>query len=85
MRTTVDLDPDLLRKLRDAAHAEGVPFKTLLNRVLRRGLSEPIGKPARYVCPTFSMGEPRVALDKALALAAEMEDAEVVHELSLRK
>jgi len=38
-----------------------------------------------YVCPVFSMGESRVNLDKALSLAASLEDAEVLRELELRK
>ncbi len=31
------------------------------------------------------MGVPRVALDKALALAAALEDEEIVRELTVRK
>jgi hypothetical protein len=37
----------------------------------------------RYVCPTFSMGEPRwpVNFDRALALATELEDQEILARL----
>ena len=34
---------------------------------------------------TFAMGAPRIRLEKALALAAEIEDEESVRELVLRK
>ena len=76
MRTTIDLDPTLLDRLRHEAVSRGVPFKHLLNRLLHDGL-EPGTKPktAQYRCPTFAMGEPAgAALDKALALAAALDD-----------
>jgi hypothetical protein len=41
MRTTVDLDDTLLKRLRDEAHREGVPFRALLHRVIQRGLEPP--------------------------------------------
>jgi hypothetical protein len=90
MRTTVDLDPDLLRRLRDEAHRRRVSFKDLLNRVLRRGLESPArGKShARaYRCPTFRLGQPAASLDldRALAVAAALEDEEIARELNLRK
>jgi hypothetical protein len=76
MRTTIDLDPGLLDRLRHEAVRRGVPFKHLLNRLLRDGLqSGPAPKSARYRCPTFAMGEPAGdAFDKALALAAALDD-----------
>jgi len=38
MRTTLTLDDDLARKLRDRAHREGKSFKYVTNEVLRAGL-----------------------------------------------
>lgn len=86
MRTTVDIDPHLLKRLRQAAHREGVAFKQMLNRVLRRGLEEhpPKGR-TRYRCPNFAMGAPLRPLDKALALADTLEAEEIARELSLRR
>jgi hypothetical protein len=52
MRTTVTLENDLARKLKALAARRGLPFKQVLNEVIRRGLSgqEPApSKPARYV------------------------------------
>jgi len=84
VRTTVDLSPELLRRLRDQAHREGVSFKELINRVLHRGLEPrevPRSKPRPL--PTFSMGAPRpdLRLDKALGLAFGIEDEESLRKL----
>lgn len=86
MRTTVDLDPHLLKRLRDEAYRRGVSFKDLLNGVVRRGLEQRAAPKAnRYRCPGFSMGVPLRSLDKALAIADAHEEDEVARELMLRK
>ncbi len=88
MRTTVDLDDDLLKRLRREAHRRRVPFKQLLNRVLRRGLDDRAGAPpVPYECPAFSMGQAAssIDLDKALRLADALEDEETGRELERRK
>jgi hypothetical protein len=87
MRTTVDIEPGILKRLRQEALRRRVPFKHLLNRLLRQGLeAPPAGRPARYRCPTFAMGSPaRLNLDKALDIAAALEDDETLRELELRK
>ena len=86
MRTTVDLDPGLLRRLRAEAHRRAVPLKQLLNQVIRLGLDAP-STAEPYHCPTFAMGRPAssVNLDKALQLAAGLEDEETAREMQLRK
>jgi predicted DNA-binding ribbon-helix-helix protein len=38
MRTTLTLDDDVARKLRELAHRRRVSFKELVNTILRRGL-----------------------------------------------
>lgn len=88
MRTTVDLDAHLLKRLRAEAQRRGVTFKEMLSGVLRRGLDEPrAASPARYRCPTFAMGvrTPLIDLDKALAIASGLEDDELARKLALRK
>ncbi|MBC8089348.1 MAG: antitoxin [Phycisphaerae bacterium] len=88
MRTTVDIEPQLLKRLRDEAHKRGVPLKDFLNGVIRRGLDERVSNPpTRYRLPTFNMGNPvdGRSLDKALALAAELEDEEEIRKLNMRK
>ncbi len=88
MRTTVQIDDDLLRELKQQAHREGTSLARLMNRVLRQGMSalRQANKPGRpYREKTFRMGEPRVSLDKALALSASLEDDEVREKLARRK
>ena len=86
MRTTIDIEPGLLKRLRAEAHRRGVSFKAVVNRALHRGLADgPRVRADRYRSPTFAMGTPTRALDKALALAETLEDTEIVRELGLRK
>jgi hypothetical protein len=86
MRTTVDIEAPLLKRLRTEAKRRGVTFKDLLQGLIRRGLQEP-GSRAPYRVPSRSMGIPeeQVRLDKALALATALEDEEIARELTLRK
>lgn len=86
MRTTVTLDPDVATKLKREARDRGISFKEALNSSVRRGLSDGTASPRPYRAPTRSLGaRPGVDLDRALSLAAGLEDAEVVRKLSLRK
>lgn len=87
MRTTLTVDDDLLRQLKQQAVKSRVPLRRLINSTLRKGLAAPPrARPRKpYSCPTFSLGQPRLNLDKALALAASLEDAEVLREIELRK
>ena len=47
MRTTLTLDPDLAKKLKDLAHRRGQSFKQTLNEVVRRGLAAQGERPKR--------------------------------------
>ena len=88
MRTTVRIEDDLMRQIRERAHREGTSLTKLINRVLRDGITAArVGGKAmpRYREKTFAMGQPNVNLDKALVLAASMEDEEVREELARRK
>jgi hypothetical protein len=86
MRTTVTLDPDVDAKLRAAMRERGVSFKVALNEAARAGLNGSAPAARRFRMPTSSLGvRPGVNLDKALQLAGEMEDAEIVRKLELRK
>ena len=85
MRTTITLDADLAARLRAIARERGVSFKEAVNGAIRRGLSA--GTQAqRYHLPTRRMGlRPGIDLDQALRLAGELEDAETIRKLELRK
>ena len=86
MRTTIDLDPDVDARLRALARERGVPLRVVINEALRNGVSagrEP-GEP--YTLPSRPLGvRPGIDLDKALALAGDLEDDEIAHKLELRK
>ncbi len=76
MRTTVTLDPDVQRLLKDAAHRSGRPFKQVLNDAVRCSLHAPATAVPPFKQLVFSMGRNKVDLTKATALAAELEDQE---------
>ena len=85
MRTTVRIDDDLLKDLQRRAAAQSIPLSKLLNQLLRQAMAGKPLKRARYRERVFSLGRPRVPLDKALALAASEEDEEVLRKLAVRK
>lgn len=86
MRTTVTLDPDVAAALKQAARERRVSFKEVLNDAVRQGLREGGTAVQPYRVPARAMGlRPGIDLDKALAMAADEEDAEVVRELERRK
>jgi hypothetical protein len=87
MRTTVTLEPDLAAKLREHAREQGIPFKDALNGALRRGLAgEGSPGPRPYRVRPKRLGlRPGIDLEHALRLAGELEDAEIIRKLELRK
>lgn len=68
------------RRMRD----RGLSFKQALNQAVREGLApEP---PQPFSMPTSSIGfDPSLNLDKALRLAGELEDAELMRRMQARK
>ena len=89
MRTTLTLDDDLARSLKDVAHRQDEPFKAVVNRALRAGLaalSSPKA-PRRYQIKPFAMGDVSAGIDlvKALELSDRLEDDALVRKLELRK
>ena len=87
MRTTVTLDADTERLLRVAMRERGVSFKQALNEAIRAGLAPACGRPRRrFVWKTFRLGSEQLfRWDKALAVAAAMEDEEFARKLALGK
>lgn len=87
MRTTVTLDDDVAAQVREVARERGLSFKEALNSALRAGLSSArSSRTSRYRVPVRDLGlRPGVNLDKALQLAGQLEDDEVVRKLELRK
>lgn len=86
VRTTIDLDPDVDARLRALARERGVPLRTVINEALRRGTGSVATDTPGYNLPTRRLGvRSGIDLDRALALAGELEDDEVVRKLELRK
>jgi hypothetical protein len=86
MRTTVTLDDDVAAKLKQTARERGVSFKAVLNDAVRDGLNGQARSARRYRMPTYRMDVRKgVNLDKALRLAGELEDEEIVRKLVLGK
>lgn len=83
MRTTVTLDPDTHHLVRKLMRERGIGFKEALNLAIRMGLAP--AREAQGQTRTFDLGDPRVPVEKALHLAGELEDEELVRKLALRK
>lgn len=86
MRTTLRIDDDLVRELKERAQVAKVSLAQLVNDVLRRGLDAPdAATPEPTPQPTFRMGPARVDLTKALSIADTLEDEEVSRKLNERR
>jgi hypothetical protein len=87
MRTTVTLDPDVERLIKDAMRERRISFKEALNEAARDGLRGKERKSAKkFVQKTYPMGaEQLFRWDKALSVADAIEDEELNRKLSMRK
>jgi hypothetical protein len=79
VRTTVTLDADTESLVRRLMATRGVSFKQALNDAIRSGVQR---QPATvFRTRVRRMGRPRVALDRALQLAGELEDEEMLRRM----
>jgi predicted transcriptional regulator len=86
VRTTVTLDQDVAAKLRLLARERGVSFKAALNDAVRAGLGGGGRSVRPYRMPSRRMGvREGVDLDHTGRLLGELEDAEIMRKLQLRK
>ncbi len=86
MRTTVTLDPDIEKLIRDTMRQRGISFKQALNDAIRAGLAPKRNGSRRFTQKTYSLGaEQYFRWDKALAVADAIEDEELSRKLSLQK
>lgn len=86
MRTTVTLDSDIAAKLHAIARERSITFRKALNSVLRAGLAAERNTATPYRLPSRKLGlRAGIDLDKALRLAASLEDDETLRKLELRK
>jgi hypothetical protein len=84
MRTTVTLDPDVEAKLKATMRERGVSFKAALNEALRTGLADQTTPRRRFRVKSVPLGA-RFNIDKALTIAGEMEDDEIIRKLDMGK
>lgn len=85
MRTTVTLDEDVAAQLEQLRRERRISFKEAINSTLRNGLTRSAHR-RPYKIKARPMGlRPGINLDKALQLAADMEDEEIIRKLQLRK
>jgi hypothetical protein len=78
MRTTVTLDPDTESAVRQLMEQRGISFKQALNDAIRAGTHG--GTPV-FRTDVQRMGVPTVNLDRALQLAGELEDEEILRRM----
>ena len=75
MRTTVTLDPDVEQVIRRRMSERGQSFKEALNDVVREGSGM---RRSAFTTAVHTMGQPSVVLDRALGLAGDLEDDELI-------
>lgn len=76
MRTTVTLDADVEQLIRRRMAERQVSFKQALNEAIRDGA---VGRAAaQFSTRTADLGVPSVNLDRALQIAADLEDDELI-------
>lgn len=79
MRTTVTLDSDTEALIRRRMRERKVSFKEALNDAIREGLTAAAPRP--FVTEAAELGLPSVPLDRALQVAAEIEDEDLVRKM----
>jgi hypothetical protein len=79
VRTTITLEADTEAAVKQLMRERGLTFKQAVNEAIRAGTA-PSDRP-QYLVPTFNMGVPRIDITKALRLAAELEDEEIIRKL----
>jgi hypothetical protein len=89
MRTTLTIDDQLAKALKEAAQRSDKSFKDIVNETLRAGLmvQRALPKAKLYKVKPTSLGgvKPGIDLVKALALADQLEAEELVRKLQMKK
>jgi hypothetical protein len=81
MRTTLTLEPDVARLLKEEAHRQRKPFKQVVNEAIRRGLAPALttGSEGRFrVHPHKTTLRPGIDAGSLNRLVDELEDEAVM-------
>ena len=84
VRTTITLDDDTAALLQQHMRRRGLTLKQAVNDALRQALGTAGPRPT-FVTRAVDMGEPVLPMDRALALAADLEDEELLRKAAQRK
>ncbi len=84
MRTTVTLEPDVVEIIDRAIAEHKITFKEAVNDAIRRGFVSSMTEQP-FIQTTYDLGEPMIDLTHALAVASDLEDAEIVRKTELGK
>ena len=77
MKTTLNLDDDLMRAVRDRARRQGLTLTALISDALRRALAEPVPAKFRLDLPvTHGRRPPTVEIDSNAALEEYLDRVE---------
>lgn len=85
MRTTITLDAEARALVEREMRERQRSFKDVVNDAIKAGLGARARASAVVELPVHDLGVPLVDLDKALQLAGELEDEEILRELALGK
>jgi hypothetical protein len=83
MRTTVTLDPDVEQLIRRRMRERNQSFKEAINDAIREGALSLSSGRSVFKTETEAMGKPVVSLDRALQLAGELEDEELIRRMQV--
>jgi hypothetical protein len=83
MRTTITLEPDVDAIVRRLMRERRLTFKEAVNEAIRAAAPDATHAPFRT--PVHDLGAPALPLDKALRLAADLEDEAIINKLAARK
>ena len=82
MRTTLRIDDDLFRELKKRASSEGLTLSELVNLALRQSLSTEKRPRRVFRQKTRDLGRPSFDVTNANAVAAELEDQDILRKLA---
>lgn len=78
MRTTVTLEPDVEALLKQAMRERGLSFKRAINEAVRSGLAQSAAPAPPFRQRSMHLGRAKMDLTKALSLAGELNDQDVI-------